>query len=142
MTSSIEASPDRLSAVAALVDAARAMPSNLGTLLREAFPGLATSPEKLAESTRSFSGESSPAGLGGDGVAVWHDVGLFAVSSVDPPSLSLDNAEGLSMAPVPGGPYWLRLAPVEQGRLHTFRFGVNGEWGSGGDFAGYTEKSY
>ena len=142
MTSIVKASPDRLAAVAALVDAARVVAPDLEKHLTEAFPGLAVSANEMVESVRSFLGVSSPPGLGGGGVAVWRDVGLFAVRSDRPPSLWLDGGEALSMAGVPGTSFWFRVEPVEQGRLHTFRFGVDGKCGVGADFAGYTERSY
>jgi enterochelin esterase family protein len=46
------------------------------------------------------------------------------------------------MAPVPGTTYWLRLERIEPGSLHTYRYRVGGEWGQGGDVAGYTARSY
>jgi enterochelin esterase family protein len=46
------------------------------------------------------------------------------------------------MAAVPGTPYWFRVEPIARGRVHLFRFGIDGSWGPLGDVAGYAEQSY
>jgi enterochelin esterase family protein len=46
------------------------------------------------------------------------------------------------MSPVPGTPYWLRLERLEPGRLHSYRYLVDGDWSAPADIAGYTELSY
>jgi enterochelin esterase family protein len=75
-------------------------------------------------------------------VAVWHDTGLFAISTAKPPALSLDGAEALPMTGLPGTPFWFRLEPLEQGRLHSFRYLVDGQWSDTHDVAGYNPLSY
>jgi hypothetical protein len=132
----------RLGPLVALIDAARSDAVNLGSLLAEGLPALGVPAEEMARRSKDVLGESQPEGLGGGGVVVWRDVALFAVSSARPPTLSLDGGEALPMALVSGTPYWFRLATIEPGRLHIYRYGVEGDWAPGGDFAGFNERSY
>ena len=142
MTSIVKALPDRLASVAALVDAARVVAPDLEKHLTEACPGRPFRRMRwLSRCARSWACRLRPVWA----VVGWPCgayVGLFAVRSDRPPSLWLDGGEALSMAGVPGTSFWFRVEPVEQGRLHTFRFGVDGKCGVGADFAGYTERSY
>jgi hypothetical protein len=125
-----------------LIAAARDDAADLEARLTQAFPGLAVSAEETGRMTRAFLGESWPAGLGAGAVAVWQGTALFAVSSARPPMLSLDGGDALEMSSLRGTSYWTRLETIASGRLHIFRYGVDGEWAPGGDFAGYSERSH
>ncbi len=131
----------RLEPVAGLVESARLDAPDLRDRLAEAFPLLSLSPADAA-AMREFHGELAPLGMGWFGATVWHDTGVFAVSSDRPPVVSVDGCEPLAMTAVAGTPYWVALAPVEPGRLHLFRFGVNGDWAPPVDVAGYNSPSY
>ena len=116
----------RLAPIAAVIDAARNGTADLATRLEDCYQD----------------GVPSPDGLAFAAPLVWHGTALFAVSSPELPSLSIDGGEPLAMTAVPGTPYWVRLAPVEQGRLHGFRYRVGGEWLSEQDVAGFNPLSY
>ena len=131
----------RLAPIAALVEAIQTGAAHLDQRLVRLFPSLAASVEYVAQG-REFHGHPSPAGLGGSGVAVWHETAVFAVSSVRPPMLSIDGADPLPMTAIPGTPRWFRLATIEPGLLRTFRYRVADEWGPSSDVAGYTPSSY
>jgi enterochelin esterase family protein len=116
----------RLAPIAALVDAARTGASDLGPRLEQWFaapmPGvIATDPGR---------------------VAVWHDTALFAFPSSRPPALAIDDGEPAAMSPVPGTAYWITLATLEQGRLHSFSFSVDGEPAPARDVPGFNSLSY
>jgi enterochelin esterase family protein len=131
----------RLAPIAALVNAAREGAADLEALLIERFPQLQVPPADLPRQL-AFHGHRSPAGLGAGGVAVWHDLAVFAVSSTQPPQLSVDGGDGVAMTPVSGTSLWVTVQRVAPGQLHLFRYGLDGEWGPGGDFAGYQPLSY
>jgi len=46
------------------------------------------------------------------------------------------------MAAIPATSYWFRVETIEPGRLHLYRYRIDGEWGPGGDVAGYNCQSY
>jgi enterochelin esterase family protein len=136
-----EARSARLAPVEALIVAARNGAAEAGTLLAKSFPGLEASAEEVAR-MRELLGQSSPVGLGMGGVAVWHDAALFAVSSTRLPMLSVDDGGPLPMTRVPGTSHWFRVETIEPGLLHSFRYGVDGEWAPDEDVAGYNQYSY
>jgi enterochelin esterase-like enzyme len=131
----------RLAAVRDLVAAALNGEPDLHTRLAKALPGWDLAPE-LVSRARAFHGEPSPEGLGGGMVAVWHDTGLFVVLSERPPMLSVDNREPVAMDALADGRYWYRVEQLDPGRLHLFRYRVDGEWAPGDDVAGYNPLSY
>jgi len=112
-----------------------------GTLWAEAFPSSGMGSEDVSRALQ-FHGQTAPSGMGIGAAVVWEDTGLFAVASGRPPVMALNGSEPLAMTAVGGTSLWYRLETVERGRLHLFRFGVDGEWGPGGDVVGYTQHSY
>jgi enterochelin esterase family protein len=131
----------RLAPIAELVEAARAGGDVLAQRLPGPFPELAAEPGPVA-AMRAFHGHASPPDLGSSITAVWDDACLFVVNAGRRPVLELDGAGAQPLDAVPGTPYWFRVEPVERGRVHLFRFGIDGSWGPLGDLAGYAEQSY
>ena len=58
------------------------------------------------------------------------------------PCVSVNEGRAFALDPIPGCEYWTAVIPVKQGRLHLFKFGLDGDWAPGGDVAGYTSLSY
>ena len=116
----------RLAPIAALVDAARNGAADLAARVDEWF------------------GDEMPIppGIKKGRAAVWRDTGVFAIAWEQQPALSIDGGDALPMTAVPGTPYWFRLETLEQGRLHSFRYFLDGEWSDAHDVAGYNPSSY
>ena len=89
-----------------------------------------------------YTGETYPDGLGYGKVAVWDTSVLFVVASSRAPHLCIDGGRPLTMQSVPHSRYWFRLEHVQPGRLHSYRFGLGGEWTAWADFASYSPDSY
>jgi enterochelin esterase-like enzyme len=130
---------DRLLPVRALIDAARQGSDAFASLLAERLPVL--SDVELA-AMRAFHGHPSPRGVGDCAVAVWEETCLIAVLSERAPVLSLDGADPSPMTRVAGTSYWFSIQAIETGALHRLRYGSDGEWAPGVDFAGYGPRSY
>ena len=114
----------RLAAIAALVEAARGGELHLGSRLEECFAGEVPS----IEMARGHE-------------LVWDGTALIALSSDDPPTVSVEGAEPVPMTRVPGTSYWFTLVPVEEGQLRFYKFVVEGEWRAGREIAGFTALS-
>ena len=115
----------RLAPIAALVHAARNGAADLATRLEE----------------RYAVGEPGLPGWDQGKATLWHDTGLFSISSPQPPTLSIDRGEPMAMTAIAGTPYWFKVATLEEGRLHFARYTV-GEWSREIDVAGYNAYSY
>jgi enterochelin esterase-like enzyme len=131
---------ERLKFVRDLFEAADGKSAQLRQLLPRFFPQLDAEGTGIPSGVYQ-DGESLPS-LGGSGTAVWHHSALFVVSSTSTPELMLNAEAPQPMCRVPETSYWFVTARIEPGRLHTYRYCIDGKCGPGSDVAGYKELSY
>jgi enterochelin esterase-like enzyme len=149
LTAAAETAPpppeDRLSSVQALIEAARAGSPELGALMARQLPGLhrgGVAAVTLSETPPVPGTTSVPTRASGNVAAVWGQDFLFAVSSEQPVTVSIDERPPAPMIRVAGTSYWFRLETLRLGTTHTFTYIVGDRAVGTNGVAGYNPDSY
>jgi enterochelin esterase-like enzyme len=135
----------QLSAIQALIEAARTGSPDLGALMARQLPGLhrgGVAAVTLSGAAPVPGATTVPTRASGNVAAVWGQDFLFGVNSERPVTVSIDDQPPVPMTKVAGTTYWFRLETLRLGTTHTFTYIVDGRAVGTNGVAGYNPDSY